>query len=139
MIVTLQNPHIVVDLHGCDRAQLDNTDGIRGLLLDTAQGLGATVVGDICHRFSPHGVTGILAIAESHLSVHTWVESGYAAADLFLCNAKLTTEEVAAIVRRMAEFFGSHRQVACVLHRRSEESDAIVVTMLDTPARAVWE
>ena len=41
--------------------------------------------GDIFHQFSPHGVTGVLAIAESHISVHTWPEKGFAAFDVFMC------------------------------------------------------
>ena len=47
--------------------------------------IGATIVGEAFHHFSPHGVSGTLVIAESHLSIHTWPESGYVAIDIFTC------------------------------------------------------
>ena len=45
----------------------------------------ATVVAKAFHRFSPHGVSGVLVIEESHLSIHTWPEVGYAAVDFYTC------------------------------------------------------
>ncbi len=80
-------PHVLVDLHGCDSDRLNDLPGLRRVLYETARALGCTTVGDVFHQFSPHGVTGVIAIAESHISVHTWVEDGYAAVDLFLCNS----------------------------------------------------
>ena len=47
--------------------------------------MGVTIVGETFHRFAPHGVTGVLAIAESHICVHTWPEHNYAAVDIFTC------------------------------------------------------
>ena len=46
---------------------------------------GATIVSSNFHHFSPHGVSGVVIIAESHLTIHTWPEYGYAAVDLFTC------------------------------------------------------
>ena len=54
-------------------------------MLDAAAEVGATVIDDIFHQFSPQGVTGVVAIAESHLCIHTWPEYGYAAVDIFTC------------------------------------------------------
>ena len=61
---------------------------------------GATIVGQSFHKFSPGGVTGVLAIAESHLSIHTWPERGYAAFDLFMCGD--THPELAVPILRRA-------------------------------------
>jgi S-adenosylmethionine decarboxylase proenzyme len=47
--------------------------------------MGATVIGAHFHTFSPHGVSGVVVIAESHLTIHTWPEHGYAAVDIFSC------------------------------------------------------
>lgn len=55
-------------------------------MVEAAREVGATIVGQSFHRFSPQGVTGVLAIAESHISIHTWPEYGYAAADIFTCS-----------------------------------------------------
>ena len=54
-------------------------------MLHAARSTGATVIGDTFHKFSPQGVTGVVAIAESHLCIHTWPEHSYAAVDIFTC------------------------------------------------------
>lgn len=50
-----------------------------------AKAAGATVVGSRFRRFAPHGVTGVVLLAESHVTVHTWPELGFAAFDVFTC------------------------------------------------------
>lgn len=50
-----------------------------------AQAAGATLVNTVFHTFSPQGVTGVVVVEESHLSIHTWPEHGYAAVDFFTC------------------------------------------------------
>lgn len=77
--------HLLLDLNECDAALLDDVDVVRRALLAAADEAGATVVGEVFHKFSPMGVTGILSIAESHISVHTWPEYAYAAVDIFTC------------------------------------------------------
>ena len=114
---SLTRPHVLVDLGDCDPDRLDDEAGVRALLLDVARNLATHVVGDIFHRFSPHGVTGVVAIEESHLSVHTWVESRYAAVDLFLCNSEVDAEQIDAEVQRMATFFGARRVAVKVVRR----------------------
>jgi S-adenosylmethionine decarboxylase len=84
----------------CNPALLNDLDYIRQAMLTAAHGVGATVVGESFHRFSPQGVTGILAIAESHISIHTWPEYAYAAADIFSCGSSFLPREAA---RRLAE------------------------------------
>ena len=64
---------------------------------DAAIAAGATVVGEAFHSYVPHGVTGVLVIEESHFSVHTWPEAGYAALDFYTCGA-LEPERAVRIV-----------------------------------------
>ncbi len=90
--------HLLLELRECNPKLLNDIDFIRQTLLDTAHELGATVVGESFHRFSPQGVTGILAIAESHISIHTWPEFGYAAADVFACSNSFRPKEAAEIL-----------------------------------------
>jgi len=59
---------------------------------------GATVMGESFHYFSPQGVSGVVIIAESHLSIHTWPEYGYAAADIFTCGDAVQPEKAAEIL-----------------------------------------
>lgn len=59
---------------------------------------GAEVLGDSFHRFSPQGVSGVVIIAESHLSIHTWPEHGYAAVDIFTCGTTVRPEKAAEVL-----------------------------------------
>ncbi len=77
--------HVLLELKDCDSRLLNDLPYIRQQLLNAAQKVGAHVVGESFHQFTPQGVTGILSIAESHISIHTWPEYGYAAADIFTC------------------------------------------------------
>jgi S-adenosylmethionine decarboxylase proenzyme len=81
--------HILVDLYGCPASLLDDVDYIAASLTQAAQEAGATIINAEFHRFSPHGVTGVLTIKESHLAIHTWPEHGFAAVDLFTCGTRI--------------------------------------------------
>ena len=84
---------ILLELKRCSTTLLNDLPYIRGTLLQAASEVGATVVGQSFHQFSPHGVTGVVAIAESHLCIHTWPEYGYAAVDIFTCGDDLHPEK----------------------------------------------
>jgi len=77
--------HAIVELYDCDKACLDNIDLIKQVLVNAVERSGATVIKPFFHRFSPFGVSGIVVIAESHFSIHTWPEYQYAAVDIFTC------------------------------------------------------
>jgi S-adenosylmethionine decarboxylase len=66
--------------------------------LQAARKTGATVIGQSFHQFSPQGVTGVIAIAESHLCIHTWPEYGYAAVDIFTCGEGFKPLDAVALV-----------------------------------------
>ncbi|MBF8267540.1 MAG: S-adenosylmethionine decarboxylase [Dehalococcoidia bacterium] len=76
---------ILLELKQCNRELLNDLPLIRKTLLQAAREVGATVIGQSFHQFSPQGVTGVVAIAESHICIHTWPEYGYAAVDIFTC------------------------------------------------------
>ena len=86
--------HLLIELYGCDRDILDNLEHVRRTLLHAAELVSASIIQVVAHKFQPHGVTVVVAIAESHLSVHTWPEYGYAAVDVFTCSTEPLTEEV---------------------------------------------
>ena len=90
--------HVLLELRDCDTKHLDDLTFVRETLLATAEEIGATVLGDTFHQFSPQGVTGIIAIAESHMSIHTWPEYRYAAADIFTCGESFEPTSAARLL-----------------------------------------
>ena len=90
--------HILLELRGCPSDLLRRPADSERILLAAAEVMGARVVASRFHAFSPHGVSGVVVIAESHLTVHTWPEHGYAAVDVFSCG-NLDIEAGLAILR----------------------------------------
>ncbi len=90
--------HLLLELKECNPKLLDNLDHVRDSLYGAARGVGAHVIGESFHQFSPQGVTGILSIAESHISIHTWPEFNYAAADIFTCGSAFAPRDAAQIL-----------------------------------------
>ncbi|MEM8602769.1 MAG: adenosylmethionine decarboxylase [Cyanobacteria bacterium P01_H01_bin.121] len=85
--------HCILELSGCPRSLLDDAEFIKQSLQAAAQVARSTLLGEIVHKFNPQGVTAIALLAESHISVHTWPERGYAAIDVFTCGEHTKPEE----------------------------------------------
>jgi S-adenosylmethionine decarboxylase len=78
--------HLLVDLWGA--SNLCDPDHIDRALREAAEAAGATILHGHFHHFSPNGgVSGVLVLAESHISIHTWPERDFAAIDIFMCGA----------------------------------------------------
>ena len=77
--------HLLVEYHGCDPVLLDDASHIEALMRTAATAARVVVVRSVFHRYAPHGITGVVVIEESHLSVHTWPEHGFAAVDFYTC------------------------------------------------------
>lgn len=77
--------HILVEYYNCDKDILKNTAIIEKHMKQAAIESKATIVASCFHKFNPWGVSGAVIIQESHLTIHTWPEYGYAAVDLFTC------------------------------------------------------
>lgn len=77
--------HLLVDYLACDADRVRDPELVQDALERAARAAGATIVRSFFHRFEPHGVSGVVIVKESHLTVHTWPERGYAAVDIFLC------------------------------------------------------
>ena len=81
--------HMLVELRDCNAELLGDPTALKELLLEAVRRGGGTIVTDVFHTFSPHGVSGVIVIAESHVALHTWPEHNYAAVDIFSCGTKL--------------------------------------------------
>ena len=77
--------HLLAEFYDCETDALNDPEQIEQLMNEAARLSGATVVQSVFHAFSPHGVSGVVVVEESHLAVHTWPEYRYAAVDYFSC------------------------------------------------------
>jgi S-adenosylmethionine decarboxylase proenzyme len=83
--VPTKSTHILLELHGCNSATLNSAKYISELMHRASVEAGARMLAQTGHQFLPQGITVVCALAESHFSIHTWPEAGYAAADFFTC------------------------------------------------------
>jgi S-adenosylmethionine decarboxylase len=90
--------HCILELYNCDPAKLDDEAFLRTAITSAAKKAGATLLNLITHRFEPQGVTGLALLAESHISIHTWPESGYAAVDVFTCGDHTMPERACQVL-----------------------------------------
>jgi spermidine synthase len=93
--------HAICELWGA--SHLDSVERAEHALRAGAAAGGVTLIDVFVHQFSPHGVSGIAVIAESHLSLHTWPELGYVAADLFTCGEHVDMEAIIDVLRESFE------------------------------------
>lgn len=97
--------HLLIDLF--DGAGLDDAARVETTLRAAVVRAGATLIDVRLHAFGPgHGITAIALLSESHISIHTWPEHGYAAVDIFLCGAR---HDLDAAVAVLIEGFAAQR------------------------------
>jgi len=84
--------HILLDVWGVDADTLNDLESMQEAMLGAAVAAGARVVDATFHRFPVQGLSGVVVLAESHISVHTFPEHGYAAFDIFTCGSRVDPE-----------------------------------------------
>ncbi|WP_425229558.1 adenosylmethionine decarboxylase [Sphingomonas sp.] len=104
--------HLLADLTGC--TGLDDGDRVEAALREAVAAAQATLLDVRLHHFGEgHGVTGVALLAESHISIHTWPEHGYAAVDIFLCGSGHDLDAaLAALTARLEATDCEERRVA---------------------------
>ena len=106
--------HLLLELFDCDLDAISKLDAVKGALVEAAKRAQATIVDVVFHEFNPFGISGVVVIAESHLTVHTWPEYRYAAVDIFSCG-EILQPEVAATY--LVEQLGAERASVVELQR----------------------
>jgi S-adenosylmethionine decarboxylase len=91
--------HVIIEFWGCN-AGINDADLMRAAMIEAVRAANATLLDINVHTFSPHGVTGVAVLSESHLSVHSWPEYGYLAADVFTCGADTDPAAAVEVLRR---------------------------------------
>lgn len=118
--------HILAEIYGCDSEILNNKTSIEKIMVDSALNAGAEVREVIFHKFSPQGVSGVVIISESHLTIHTWPELGYAAVDIFTCGDKINPWDAC---NYMTELFKAKNMTATEIKRGIFEQPVSVKTI----------
>ena len=105
--------HCILELYQCDKARLNDEAFIRTTITSSVKIAGATLINLVTHSFKPQGVTGLALLAESHISIHTWPEIGYAAIDVFTCGDHTMPEKACKLFFKdfLAKYF-SFRNIA---------------------------
>ncbi len=104
--------HLIIDLW--DVSRIDDPEHIETSLCDAAVRAGATILSSDFHVFTPNnGVSGVIVLSESHISIHTWPERRFAAVDVFMCGAAKPHKTIAAL----KEAFNPSR-IGLTEHRR---------------------
>lgn len=106
--------HGLLDLYGCDEAILKDQGRLKTALKAAAQAAEATVLAERFHTFGgAGGITGILLLAESHISIHTWPEHRFAAIDAFICGGMKLEKVKEVLCRELA----AERSIWAVVER----------------------
>lgn len=95
--------HIIVELFDCNLNTLTNKDYVERALVRAAKESNAKIVDYFFHQFQPYGVSGVVVIEESHYTIHTWPEHGFAAVDLFFCSDDIDVDKAIEILREEFE------------------------------------
>ncbi len=105
--ITFAGSHLIIDLWGAKH--LDDIERMDTAMRKCVDVCGATLLHIHVHHFAPDGVSGVAVLAESHISVHTWPERGYAAFDVFMCGDAMPE---LAIVELKRAFFPERIEVS---------------------------
>ncbi|MCM8772006.1 MAG: adenosylmethionine decarboxylase [Candidatus Omnitrophica bacterium] len=98
-LVPPKGTHIILDLYECsNRSLLDSPEKIEEILKESVKEANATLIDIKLHKFSPVGVSGFALISESHISIHTWPEAGYAGVDIYTCGTKTLPDKAADLL-----------------------------------------
>ncbi len=114
--------HYIVEASGCSPNVIGKVESVEQILVRAAEVAGVQVWSISFNRFNPNGVSGVVVISESHLSVHTWPEYGYVALDIFTCGGAANPQK--AVEYALKEFSASNVHITEVT-RGLEEGDKV--------------
>ncbi len=90
--------HVLVEMFGCNPSTLKDKEYVGKVLIRAAEEAKAHIVATYFHQFQPFGVSGAVIIEESHFTIHTWPEHGFAAVDLFYCSEDVDVERAISVL-----------------------------------------
>jgi len=114
--------HYIVEGSGCSADVVSRVEQVEQIMVRAAEVADVQVWAISFHRFRPTGVSGVVVISESHLSVHTWPEAGYVALDIFTCGDRAKPE---AAVQYALKAFGATNMHITEVTRGLDEGDQV--------------
>ena len=114
--------HYIVEASGCDPEIISDVSKVQQILVKAAEISGAKVWAVSFNQFPPSGVSGVVVISESHISTHTWPESGYGALDFYTCGDEVDPEK--GLFYAVEEFGASSSHITEIT-RGLDENDQI--------------
>lgn len=109
--------HIVSDLLDCDLNILNDIVLLRKTMIEATIYGNATIINELFHMFEPYGISGILILAESHFSVHTWPEYNIASIDIYTCG---NSADITAIYDYMKKVLNPKKENIKIFTREIE-------------------
>ncbi len=131
LVHTTVGEHYIVEASGCNPEIIGNIQKVQDILTKAAEKARVTIWTISFHRFPPSGVSGVIVIAESHISIHTWPEVGYAAIDIYTCGDNALPEH--AVEYAVKEFGATHVHITEVI-RGVHDGDKVFYHTITT-----WE
>ncbi len=95
--------HLIIELYDCKTDIINDLRKIEEILIKSVNLSGAEIIKPVFHKFNPHGVSGVVVIAESHFSIHTWPEYGYCAVDIFTCGDTIDSHKALTYMRKAVD------------------------------------
>lgn len=122
--------HYIFDLSNCNRQLLLDSEKVYSLFAKAVRESGLTVADEGFYKFSPHGFTCFLLLAESHASLHAWPEYGYCAVDLFTCNLE---KDLMPLIQVIKDFLGAEDFTLRKLTREAEVESRLLSAAQSLP------
>jgi len=120
--------HYIVEASGCNPKVLADADALKRILMEAAKVGEMDVRSTYFYRFSPHGVSGMVVVSGSHISIHTWPEKGYAAVDVYTCDLDSKPEK--AIEHILREIRASYAHITEIERGIEDEDGTYTHTIL---------
>ncbi len=95
--------HLLIELRKCNPEILKSSTKVKKAMIAAAKESGATILDTSWNEYNPIGFSGVVVIAESHLTIHTWPEYNYAAVDIFTCGDTIRPDAAAAYLIKAFE------------------------------------
>lgn len=124
--------HLIAEFADCDGQKLADLDYIEACLNEAVRKSGATIIRSVFHRYNPQGVSGVVVIAESHMSIHTWPEYNYAAVDFFTCGESVDPYKAYDYMKKMLK---SKTSQVNALDRGIPSDEDVVLSHKPVPQR----